>query len=512
MIRRAAVLLALLLWGEGARARAQAGPVVRFVGSPSPAGVGPDILAGALENPHDLLAPDTSRYVVSRGDVKHTTLIVLGRDVAIEGTVERDVIVVAGDLYMHPGGHIAGRGVAIGGGVYESSLASVDGGVRVFRDFTYEIQAVPGGYVLAYRSVARPRPASIAWPGTFGFSVPSYDRANGLSLSVSPTVTLRRDVSLEARLTYRSQLGRLDPSLVLTDSLNRHLVVRLTLERTTRSNDVWIQPDLVNSVHFIVFGDDARNYYRAKRGALAVTDRLETPTATFEPFAALATERATSVRPDLTAVGGPWTLFGRRDPEDALRPNRRIDDGAIVSLLGGVRMGWSMQGVTTRVQVAGELGRGHRLTSPAGSVEGPSETFAQTTADGGISFPTFGAQRFRLDAHAMLTSAGTTPRQRWGYVGGPGTIPTIDMLALGGDRVLYIDGRYDVPLSLSSIAGLGQPVLTMREVLGGAAVGAMPVLRQAAGARVSAGFAYAEWLVDPVRRTSYVGIGLSTAR
>jgi hypothetical protein len=44
-------------------------------------------------------------------------VLVVGGDVAVAARVEGDVVVIGGDVYMHPGGAIEGQAVALGGSV-----------------------------------------------------------------------------------------------------------------------------------------------------------------------------------------------------------------------------------------------------------------------------------------------------------------------------------------------------------------------------------------------------------
>src|SRR5262252_808176 len=149
----------LLLAGRVAAAQ---GPVVRLEDPGS--GPGPSLLMRALAGPHVLIEPGPTRAVLSRDADYRETVIVLGRDAAVDGTVHGDVIVVGGNLHLHPGSVVTGRAVAFGGGVYESALSTV-GSTMAFRDFTYDIDPLPsGGFALRYRSFFD-RPASaVAWP------------------------------------------------------------------------------------------------------------------------------------------------------------------------------------------------------------------------------------------------------------------------------------------------------------------------------------------------------------
>lgn len=473
-------------------------------------GSGPQILAAALAAPHDVVAPASSRYTLPADSTHRRTVIVLGRTTYVEGAVHGDVIVVGGDLYMHPGGRIDGRAIAMGGGVYESMLAHT-GGVLAFRDFTYDVNPIAGGYSLSYHELSAPTPAApmFSLPGIQGLQIPSYDRTNGLSLPVAVLLAPpHTPFEIEPRLTYRSQLGRLDPSVAVGARLDRRTTARLDVGRGTFTNDAWIWSDLVNSGEYLLLGDDARNYYRATRAQAVVTRRWESAESLLEPYAGARIERATSVRPGANPTGGPWALFNRHDHDDVLRFNPPIDPGTIGSFLAGAQWTVTTEGITARARLDEEIG----LFSPrAGGDTLGRSGFAQTTFDGSIAFPTFGTQRLRLDAHGVLTG-GSAPRQRYAYVGGPGTIPTLDLLERGGDKLVYFDARYDIPVEQVVVPLVGSPVITLREILAGATTSGFPSLAQAMGGRLSAGFAYFELLVDPVNRHVFKGFGISLAR
>ena len=505
MIRRAA-LLALLAWGGAVHAQA---PIIVQLRDAGP-GVGPAILERALAESHAVIPPAPELALLRRDSVYRTTVIVLGRDAVIEGSIQGDVIVIAGDLYMHPGGSIAGRAIAIGGGVYQSTLAKIGGGAQAFRDFTYDIAATPRGFALSYREISFEETSPITWPGLSGFSIPTYDRSNGLSLGFGPRFTLvPRHLVLEPRVTYRSQLGRLDPLLTITDSLDRRTFAQIVAQRGTFTNDAWIWSDLVNSAEFLLLGDDSRNYFRATRGEAFVARRWEGASWTLEPRIGARVEKSSTVRPDTAPQGGPFTFLNRNDRDDRLRPNPPVEGGRIASGLAGMDLQWEDQGIVAHARTDLEVGRwsdGNRIGSASAS------TFGQTTIDGTVTFPTFGLQTFRFDAHAVFTSHGTTPRQRWAYVGGPGTLPTLDLLELGGDQLLYFDARYNIPITTIALPLGGSPVLTLREAVGGAAPGRIPTLQQATGFRLSFSVIYVEFLVDPVRHRSHTGYGISIAR
>ena len=194
-----------------------------------------------------------------------------------------------------------------------------------------------------------------------------------------------------------------------------------------------------------------------------------------------------------------------------LRPNPRIDDGTITSMLFGGRLEWADdQDIAARFRLDGEWGH----LSPIRSVtaDSVSSTFAQATLDGAISFPTFGTQTLRIEGHALITLTSGAPRQRWAYVGGVGSLPTIGLLSRGGDQLLFLDGRYGIPIERWKVPYLGAPTISLREILAGADVGRMPALAQATGVRISMSVIYAEFLVDPARRHGLLSGGIALDR
>jgi hypothetical protein len=514
VIRRLTLAVALLL-AQTVTARAQVAIQLRDVGP----GVGADILARAVASPHTVLPPVSGQRLIRADSSYARTVIALGSTVIVEGTIHGDLLVVGGDLFMHPGGRIDGRAIAIGGGVYESMLAHT-GSVLAFRDYTYDIEPVAGGFALSYHpfSISADTTATLSLPGIKGFGIPTYDRINGLSIGFGPLFRVPNSpIRVEPRLTYRSHLGKLDPSVSAGTLLDRRTALRLNAGRGTYSNDAWIWSDFVNSGEFALVGDDTRNYYRATRADLSVARLFESAASTLEPYIGARVERGTSVPRDSVATSAPWTLLNRRDQDDGRRPNPRINEGAIVSAVAGARYEWTAEGgIIGAAKIDGEVGGFGARSASGVSCAAPAScnasSFGQLTLDGSIAFPTFGLQTLRFDMHAVATAARQTPRQRYAYVGGPGTISTLELLEQGGDQLIFLDGRYTIPFSRVVLPLIGSPTVTVREVLAGAAVKRFPTLAQGTGARIAAGFLYFEFLVDPVHGRATKGFGISIAR
>ncbi len=525
MLRRATLLALLLIAvGGGVRAlRAQASAAVRF--AELGPGTGPAILGRAVLAPHYAIPPGAQPATLRRDTTYSTTVIVLGRDVVVEASVHGDVIVVGGDLYMHPGGRIAGRAVSIGGGVYQSALARVDAGILSYRDFTYDIARNNGIYILTYREIVARETSPVSWPGIYGFSIPTYDRSNGLSLGIGPRFALSGTrVTLEPRLIYRSQLGAIDAGALLTDSLSRRTAITLNAKHSTYSNDTWIWSDLLNSAEFLLLGHDSRNYFRGGRVDLSLGHRVENAAWTLTPSITGRYEDTHSVRPDSLPTGGPFTFFGRHGEDDRLRSNPRVLEGNLASIIGSTRFDWDDQGIIAGLRVDVEAA-GFRPDGggfvPAVPIDGSpgvipaferEDNFVQGTIDGSISFQTFGTQSLEVSGHAVLTTRGPTPRQRYAYLGGPGTIPTLDMLQLGGDQLLYLDAAYSIPIDRLKLPLVGPPTVMLRHAMGSAGIGRLPELEQATGIRLIVSILYGEFLVDPVTGKKHGTVGLSFAR
>ena len=464
----AAALLAGVCGASGLAAQARATVADRGPGASG------RILAEALAGPHRLIEPDSARFIVRRADQEHTSLVVLGRTAVVEGVVEGDVIVVGGDLFVHPGARITGRAIAIGGGVYASALAIVFQGATSFRDDTFTIERTPAGYSLAYRSLAAGPRSPLVLPGFFGLRLPTYDRVNGASIGAGPALLFAKGRGeLNAVATYRSDLGKIDPALTGAFQLTRRLRVEAHAERGTFSNDAWIWSNFINSLSSLVVGTDTRNYYRADRAEASVHRLWEWTTSQVEPLLGVRAEKAWGVGPVPAERRGPWSIFGRSDTLSGMwRPNPFLPDGDLVSALAGGTVRWSSGGVHARGQSVIE----RSLDANVAGI--PVDGFTQLTSDAQVTFATFGTQEYTIDVHWVTSPGETTPPQRFVYFGGAGTMPFFDLLEQGGDELLLVDQRYSVPLSNLRLRFVGIPTIQLRHRLGSAGLGELPDFEQ----------------------------------
>jgi len=463
------------------------------------------LLRAALLQPHRVVEPDTSWFVMPRGASEPQTLIVLGRSAAIGGTVRGDVIVVDGDLYLRPGARVTGRAVAIGGGTYPSALATVENGTLSFRDNTFLIMRVGEGegYQLAYGSLRNEYATPLLFPGLYGVRLPTYDRVNGLTIPFGPAFTFASGRGeLDALVTYRSDIGAIDPSVEMGLQLSRRLRAAASAGRGTFSNDDWIWSDIVNSLSAIGNGKDTRNWYRADRAEATVYRLWESISTRSEPYIGFLAERGSSVGPVVGGSHGPWSLFGRTDSLGMYRPNPPVATGSIRSLLLGNALLWEVEDVVLELGVRGEVA----LSAPGGS------RFQQITSDLEVGFPTVREQEYELEVHWVTTFGDTPPPQRFSYLGGSGTLTFHDLLEFGGDEALLVDQRYSIPVPRVRVGLLGEPTIQIRHRLGSAGVGRLPTLEQVVGLGVMLTLIRGEIQLDPATGDTRFSIGFSFSR
>ena len=491
------IRLALLLAGTLAGAQ-QPTVVIRDAG-PGPVG---GYLEATLRKPDTrVIVADTVR--IPKDSSFPGALVIIGRRAELRGTVHGDVIVVGGDLFLKPGGPIDGQGIAIGGGAYGSLLATVRDGLTSHRDFTYD--ATPSGNVIELRyreNYVGARPSILELPALYGLRIPTYDRSNGVSLAVGPALAVGR-ATVDLVGTYRSQIGRVDPSAQVRLDLGRRTWVEGFAGRETRTNDDWISGAFSNSLNSLISGRDERNWYRATGGWATINRKFETPIMVSTYAIGGSFERATAARPGPIPTSGPWSLFDRSDTAKGMfRPNPQIPGGDITSAIANAAYRWTAGQIKARVD----------LDVEAPISVSPGARFVQGTVDGRIDFPTFGLQRYRFELHAVGTTE-TAPGQRFVYLGGSGTLPTDEvLLGRAGDALLFMESRYEVPVPSVQLPFLGSPTLTFRHILGSAGVQSLPDFTQIVGVRLSVPYARVQYLIDTGTRKTKLTAGLSISR
>lgn len=351
----------------------------------------------------------------------------------------------------------------------------------------------------------------ISLPFGVGLRIPTYDRVNGLALPWGPKLELgdgRLDV--DALVTYRSNLGKWDPSLEGSIRPGDENELRFVAGRGTFTNDAWIRGDLTNSAAAFFAGSDSRNYYRADRGTARLAHTLTSTSVTFAPFIGGNIERDWSTG-SLAPPKSPWSFYGRKGDLKMRRPNPRVARGSITSALGGATIQVVRGDVEGKLDATVEQSVRTALKpdcagTPLGglcSQPQPGDSFTQATLDGSASFPTFGTQTFAFKGHAVMTRAsGITPVQRFAYLGGSSTLATVNLLALGGDRLLFVQGDYIIPIDWIELPFAGSPYVGLRYSAGNAGVGGLPALIQNLGVGLGVSFFRADYTIDPAQNRS----------
>ncbi|MEP7067001.1 MAG: hypothetical protein ABI889_13275 [Gemmatimonadota bacterium] len=439
-----------------------------------------------------------------RDSVFDTTVVVLNSDATVASTVRGDVVVINGDLFLQPGAKIDGRAVAIGGGVYDSQQAKVGGEKLAFRDVYFDTVRTSTGVELVYRLPPLPADTipTFSLPGLFGFRIPLYDRSDGLSVPWGPRITVSDTLLvIDPTITYRSNLGAYDPAVSVRANLRHGWSALAFGGRTTLSNDRWIQSDLANTMTTFFVGNDYRNYWRSTRFEGNVAHEWLFSDGDLEVSGGGRTEDDWSVH-----GGGPWSFLNKNDTLHMKRRNPGIERGRLSSALFGARGSWQ------REKVDFELGANAELVLDAPR----DERFTQTTIFARAAFPTFvtklGTQTFVFHTHMVLTAGDTAPPQRFAYLGGSGTLPTLEVLSRGGDQLVFLEGLYNFPIETLHVPYLGTPIITVREMLGSTGIGSLGRFDSNIGARLTLGFVSGEIFVNPANGDHAFSFGLSIIR
>jgi hypothetical protein len=377
------------------------------------------------------------------------------------------------------------------------------------------------GVDTSYASYANYDEGPISLPLGIGFRIPGYNRVDGLVLPWGPLISFADDrVRIDPTITYRSHIGKIDPFAKINFKSASGVGLEIAGGRSTATNDDWIRSDLVNSVTALGVGSDSRNYFRADRGWASLSHQIVHSGFVITPSVGVQTENDWSTGSPVKHTNAPWSFFGRTDSLKMWRPNPLIAKGHVSSALGRVAVEYATDDVNAMIDGRVE----HAFDAPptCGLIGGDvpfcdnrSGDFTQVTIGSKVSFPTFGAQRFDFRGHAVITPGNVAPPQRFAYLGGAGTLATVDLLAIGGDRLFYVEGEYSIPIEPIVLPVVGNPVVSARYAAGAAGVGGLPDLIQNIGVGLGVRFLKAEYHIDPnYKKTSFsrkhaFSIGLS---
>lgn len=344
-------------------------------------------------------------------------------------------------------------------------------------------------------------------PLGIGLRTPSYDRVNGVTIPWGPRLVLGEErLVLDAIVSYRSHLGQWDPVIEGSFRPGYRNEVKLFVGRGTFSNDGWIRSDLINSAAAFFVGSDARNYYRADKASLRFSRTFTSASFTLAPFIGGAIEKGWSTG-SVDPQNNAWSVVGRTHRLRMRRPNPPVLKGQINSILGGLAVDYFRGELDAKLEASVEeaLKAPHIecFTPPGGMVCNFGEgSFTQATINATVAFPTFGTQTFAFKTHAVLTGSDFVPPQRYAYLGGAGTLATVDLLAAGGDRLFFAEGEYKVPIERIMLPVVGSPFIALRYAAGNAGVRELPALIQNLGVGVGVSMLRVDYSIDPAGNRS----------
>ena len=420
-------------------------------------------IAGRVEDPavsrlleltgrgrYQILARDT---VLPGTVVIDSDVVVLGH-VRLEGTITGAVAVLrGGEFFLRPGGRVLGTVIEAGGGVYLSENASIGDRVELPATIATRVSRLGEEYTLEItplNAVSRVQPS-----GLYGVGIPTYDRVNGLSLRAGVSARLHDDSvgpTLDATFLYHTARSAPGGEMVLTVPLRKRARILVEAARRPVTNDAWIRGDLANSLAAAFSKSDVRNYYESDIARVTVE---RTPPASLDVGqgflaprvrAAASTDRSLETR-------DPWSLFG-----GAWRTNPPIAPGLITSATAGATGGW--RGLTSTFAAVADV---EWAVPGLGDFE-----FGSLTADATWAMLAMWDHSIRVRGHLIQPLTGDVPPQRWGILGGPGTLPTLETGELRGDHLVYIESTYSIPVTAVTVPVVGSPTLVARHAVGSA--------------------------------------------
>ena len=447
---------------------------------------------------------------IGAGEVIPQSLLVLGGEVYIEGTVQGDVLGVDADIYLRPGAVIEGDLVNVGGGVYRSELAEVRHRFRSLPNLPYEVRRA-GDRVLI---VSRDERRALELDGFFGFGIPEYNRVDGFHPRLGATYTARPFLAgfapgVRGQVGYRTELGEFTGGGSLFLERDR-FGIEGGWVRETRSQDRWIRSDLRNSADFLLDGDDMRNYYDADVTWGEARYRFGNEQA--ERFVTVGVRYEQEESGSMSAQN-PWNIFG----DDTLRANPPINAGTIESFIPFARGEWVTRSTATDVRFSVEQGESDLEEFPCdvdaecAPIDG---SFTRLRIDSEFAMQALANHTIEIELQFMMPLGGDEPLplQRWGMLGGSGTIRTIDDAAMYGDHLAYSETEYVIPLGFIRLPRNIVPTFELLHMAGLAWTGEREEdedFVQNVGARLNVWALYARYLIDPASGESELTAGFS---
>lgn len=263
-----------------------------------------------------------------RGGETHAgSLVQLGGTLIVEGRVEGDVTAIDTQVYVRPRATITGRLTVYAGGMYGSTMSTIDGGQAWLRDaLVASVRGADGGADVV--PVERDRGAPLALKGLLGFVPRQYNGVDGLAFGIAVGTPFRPPP--RTRFTggpvFRSARDDVGWDVEIARELGGGKEIGVQTYSITDSGERWHRRAFGNSVWSFLLAEDDRTYFQREGYRLFATLAVDHGLSfgahwRHDDFETLATEL-------------PFSLFG--DDEDWVE-NPAITPGEGRALGGWLR-------------------------------------------------------------------------------------------------------------------------------------------------------------------------------
>jgi hypothetical protein len=435
--------------------------------------------------------------VVARTDTLAGPILALANRVVVEGTIIGNLVIVDANVYLRPTARIVGDVLNIGGGLYRSEQATVTGSYDDKPLAPYHAARDGNAFVIG----GDVEENILTWKPTF----PVANRVDGVRPSFGAQLTF--PVSQRAHIELEGWGGFAFQRDDWEDQLQGGVELRWRRELTylgvggdknTATNDKWIRSDLKNSLSMLWEGKDYRNYYDAERLYGVIGRGLVRG-----GHDAVATLRAQHERGTTLFTGDPWALF----PPDEFRFNPPIDDGVISSAILTLTGTWAGSSTAARYDGAIEVARE--------GIAGGDFDFASFSVWSEWAMQAFANHTIEIESRfqAPLPGTDSLPRQRWGMLGGSGTLYTFGVGEFIGDRVVFVESKYLIPIPIK-LPIIRSPHLDLIHAIGMAwTQNESRDFEQNVGVRLQFPFVYVRFFINPAdTNDSKFSFGVSVPR
>jgi len=451
------------------------------------------ILRRAAATTFHVITADT---VVPATDTLRGPVLIAATTVKLENVIIGDLLIIDANVFLRPNARITGSVISIAGGLFRAETATIEGTVREYKDAPYRAELRDDGIHVVGTEVE----SNLDLDGFGGFLAPTYDRVSGLNVTIGGRYLLPRIGAAEpwiggriGYLTAREKFVGLAHAGVDRGAFQ----FRAGLERAVATHDAWVR-GWSNTISYLTRGHDYRDYYQADRFYVGPVWRGVIAGAASQVTLDAQIEDARSLR-----SRDAWHVSG-----DTARPNPAIDDGRITSLRIRSELAWESNRYIADIDAGLETA----LTAFDGEHEFTRFDFGGLIALRALANHSF---QVRWRARGPMPGTDSLPRQRWNTMGGRATLWTLDEGELRGDRLLYINSAYLIPLPRAlTLPILGRPAIEAVHRIGNAWTRDQDAeLVQNVGLGLRFRIAFVTAIVDPADRDdSLILFGFSIPR